>query len=438
MKRFAAILSVLMVVVGLGFATGASEEGGDTENVVLSQMVSQGWTHPVHEELSELFTEETGIAVDWQVTPADQHHDLLRTKLNAGEAPDIFWIQSNPFAVKTELDPEKNCIDFTGEEWVDVLEPARLPSVSYNGRVYGQMLWHGSVEFPILYNKTLFEELGLSTPDTYADFRGAAAAIAQEGIVPVYEHVPSGWHHVLHIMQIGGSYVQANPDVYEQLNKNEITVSDVPGLLRAVTQLKEFADLGYFGEDFLSNTGSDVVAQLAERRAAMYAGGVTTPQQIAEDYPESTDEWGAFVIPFNDNQTFPGNPSGPAMFGYSQSPYQEQIREYFRWTTRIDNLQYLLDNHPEWTNIDLSPAAEAQIEQHYNPLEQQVVDSLTDEAMSYTVMQSSVKYINEQWMDMGADLEAMFVGAMTPEEVVAAIDDRRERLARAQSDPNWQ
>ena len=57
--------------------------------------------------------------------------------------------------------------------------------------------------------------------------------------------------------------------------------------------------------------------------------------------------------------------------------------------------------------------------------------------MPYTIMQTGVKYMNEQWMDMGADLEAMFIGAMTPMDVVNAIQERRGRLARAQGDPAW-
>ena len=40
------------------------------------------------------FEEETGIAIDYQIVPADQYFNLLRTKLNSGEAPDIFGGQS--------------------------------------------------------------------------------------------------------------------------------------------------------------------------------------------------------------------------------------------------------------------------------------------------------------------------------------------------------
>ena len=59
------------------------------------------------------------------------------------EAPDVFWIQTNPFAIKVELDPEK-IVDLSNEKWVEVMNPLRIPSVSYDDKVYGLMLWHNS------------------------------------------------------------------------------------------------------------------------------------------------------------------------------------------------------------------------------------------------------------------------------------------------------
>ncbi|MGQ9747759.1 MAG: extracellular solute-binding protein [Candidatus Caldatribacteriaceae bacterium] len=128
------------LVVFLVWTIGCAAWAQSSKEIVLTEMISQGWTTEADEELARKFTEETGIKIDRQIVPAAQYHDLLKAKLNAGEAPDIFWSQTNPFAIKTELDPEKNCADFTGEPWVGVMNPQRLPAVSYNGKVYGLML----------------------------------------------------------------------------------------------------------------------------------------------------------------------------------------------------------------------------------------------------------------------------------------------------------
>ena len=53
------------------------------------------------------------------------------------------------------------------------------------------------------------------------------------------------------------------------------------------------------------------------------------------------------------------------------------------------------------------------------------------------VLQDVVTYFNEQWGDISTNLASMFIGDMTPEEVLQAIDDGRAQLAAAAGDPAW-
>jgi raffinose/stachyose/melibiose transport system substrate-binding protein len=154
-KLLATIICALLVLTPM--ATLA-------ENVTLTMQVSSGWTDEADEYLAEKFFEETGTRIEFQVVPADQHHDLLKTKLNAGEAPDIFWIQASPLNIYGELDPAKNCLDLSGAAWENLMPAARVEAVSYDGKLYGQAIWNKSISFPIIYNKTLFKELGLEVP----------------------------------------------------------------------------------------------------------------------------------------------------------------------------------------------------------------------------------------------------------------------------------
>ena len=53
------------------------------------------------------------------------------------------------------------------------------------------------------------------------------------------------------------------------------------------------------------------------------------------------------------------------------------------------------------------------------------------------MVQTSVNYIDSQWMDVGKDLEAMYTGAMTPQDVLDTIMRRRTEQAELQKDPGW-
>ena len=165
------------VLLGLALAAALVAPAFAEAKITLTQMVSQGWTTDADEALAKKFTAETGIGVEFQVVPADQYSNLLKVKLASGEVPDIFWIQSNKWTVKTDIDAEKNALDMTNESWVKTMPAGKIESVSYKGKVYGQGYFVKGISFPVLYNKTLFQSLGLKVPRSYADLQKAGDAL---------------------------------------------------------------------------------------------------------------------------------------------------------------------------------------------------------------------------------------------------------------------
>ena len=87
MKKLTFIVFGLLLVLPVGSFQAQ-------EPVTLTYMASQGWIPDAEIELGAQFEEETGIHVDYQIVPADQYFTLLQTRLNTGEATDIFGGQS--------------------------------------------------------------------------------------------------------------------------------------------------------------------------------------------------------------------------------------------------------------------------------------------------------------------------------------------------------
>ena len=59
----------------------AATEAPVKEAVTLTYMASQGWIKDAELELAKKFEAETGIHVDYQIIPADQYFNVLKTKL---------------------------------------------------------------------------------------------------------------------------------------------------------------------------------------------------------------------------------------------------------------------------------------------------------------------------------------------------------------------
>jgi raffinose/stachyose/melibiose transport system substrate-binding protein len=94
-----------------------------------------------------------------------------------------------------------------------------------------------------------------------------------------------------------------------------------------------------------------------------------------------------------------------------------------------DSLAYMTENVGKFNQLPYKNAPSA-----YSAVVQDFYDRYPNKV---AVFQASVKYYNPAWMDIGKDMSAMFLGEMTPEEVLTDIDKLRADQAAAASDPAW-
>lgn len=408
----------------------------DFSGKTLSIMVSQGWMDNRYDATISRFEDTYGCTVDLQTVPADQYTDLLHSKLDTGTCTDIFWIQSNPFAIESMLvEPEKYCMDFSDASWKDVIPEARLSSCTYDGKLVGLQIWHNSPEYVMLYNKTLFDELGVTAPKTYDELLKVCETISGKGIVPWFIPGADGWQHPLAFFQIGGVYEQAEPGLYEKLNTNKATFAENPLMLKVLEQYKELSDKGYFGEDWIGSDSSNMANDFADRKIAMAMSNSSFIKQI-KDETTTKDEFSMFLIPLADNDTFPTNPSGPLMLGYKDSENPELVKTFFDFVCTAESLQEVLDNSPAYTNLHINEDV-VKIEQHWLPEEESFMQSVDPAKMATPVLQTGTKYTNDYWMDFGADLIAYCTNQMDAKTVLSNMDTKRAEAAKLAKDPDW-
>ncbi len=382
----------------------------------------------VDQKIAKVFEKETGIKIDFQIVPDAQWRDLLKVKLASGEAPDIFLVDADPFSLNDRIHPAENCIDLSKEKFISRMDPVFLPSISYKGKVYGLSIFPGVKIWIYYYDKALFKKLNLEPPKSYAEFKKVCQTIKNTGVVPVYECLANGWHQVLPLFEIGATYERAHPKLYDELNANKFQVTDVPGLGRTLTELKEFADLGFYNKDYMTANYDDGYKVMAEGKAAMFMAGLGWREQLDQIYPGKGENIGFFIMPWCDNQILNVNPAGNARFGNKKSKHVKEILQYFRFLTRHDILQMRQDLDDSTLVLNW-PEIPTRLPKD--------IDALFKNSKQGTVMQYGVKYIDSQWMDVGKDIEAMYAGALTPKQVVDNIQKRRIEQATLQKDPYW-
>jgi raffinose/stachyose/melibiose transport system substrate-binding protein len=415
--------------------SGASPSAGvvsASSKVTLSYILSKGWDTNAEQELARRFEAESGIHIDFQIVPADQYTNILKVKLVAQNAPDIFGAQSGASDLKTSYDIQKNGVDLSQEEWVRREDPLSVAQTTLDGKVYGLTLWDTlGTTWVVNYNKAIFQRLGLSVPKTYAEFKALCLKIQAAGINPLYEPVSSGWHTVLWFIEIGPRYEELSPGFSDKLNANQATFAGNPTMLLALQQLKEMYNLGFFGPTSFKDLNDDVLKNLVGGKYAMALHTIGLPTRLQKEFPDSPDarldNWGYFVMPLADNQILNVNPGGPSKFIYSGSKHIEEAKAYFRFLTRPDNLQYLLDNEPAFSGLNFSG-----VKDKFTTEQKALFAAYPRKGLVY---QSAVNYFD--FGSANKNFMEMFLGSLSPEEVLKKIDNNRAVQAKAVNDPAW-
>ncbi|MBO6146390.1 MAG: extracellular solute-binding protein, partial [Lachnospiraceae bacterium] len=140
-------------------ADSAAADTASAAGTTITVMASQDWVEDAEQELGKKFEEETGIHVDYQIVPADQYQDLLLTRLNSGEGPDIWGAQSG-FALKTTYNVEKNAVDLSNEPWMSAYSVFSAEQTGVDGKNYGLTYYDTTTDYYMVYNKKLFEAAG--------------------------------------------------------------------------------------------------------------------------------------------------------------------------------------------------------------------------------------------------------------------------------------
>lgn len=437
-KRIVALL-VCMAMTATAFtgcSSGSDSEGSESSGnggVTITIMASQDWIYDSEMELGEQFEEETGIAVDYQIVPADQYYNTLMTKLNSGEGPDIFCGQSGSYDIVSQYNVEENAVDLSDESWIGYYDEFAKEQTSVGDTVYGMTYYDTTTDYYMVYNKAIFDEYNLEEPASFSDFEEICQTLLDAGITPIYEPCGDGWHETMWFTEIGGKYEDVIDGIVDQLNNNEITFAEVPEFKEALDQLNSLAQNGYFGDNYLSDEYADTAMYMGSGEFAMT---IDKPGQISTYVDASggtytEEDFGMFLIPTLDNDVLNEHPCGPSRFVYSGSEYIDEAKQYLEYIATQDSIQYMIDNESKIENLPF----ELDQEPSYSEYTTEFLDSFEK---SGVVFQDSIKYLNPQWTELTQDIESMFIGDMTSQEVLEAIDTRRTTQAEAAGDEAWQ
>ena len=224
----AASLTMCLALTACG-GSGSQSQGGDSGKP-LTVAIWDNNQLPGLKEIIEDFTTETGIEVEIQMVPWDQYWTLLEAGAQGGDLPDIFWMHSN-YSQKfmsndilldlTDKVAQSSTVDMANY-YQDIAE-----LYQYDGKIYGIPKDYDTIG--LWYNKTMFDEAGISYPDetwTWDTFAEAAEKLtkadgSQYGFTSPASFNQDGYYNLIYSM--GGSVL--SEDKTKSMWNSEETVA---------------------------------------------------------------------------------------------------------------------------------------------------------------------------------------------------------------------
>lgn len=183
MKKFLSVLMCVVMLLSLAAVPAMAEE-----NVEIDMFISSPEYADAVRALIEAYKEVApNVTINYETTQND-YPTLLKTRINAGMTPDIFSTTSG----KEIADYIEYSYNFAAEPAAEAMDPAVKSMMLYGeDEVHGFAL-KGNF-FGLLYNKAIFEEVGIEVPKTLDEFESACATLAEAGYQPVSTGFAEWW-----------------------------------------------------------------------------------------------------------------------------------------------------------------------------------------------------------------------------------------------------
>jgi raffinose/stachyose/melibiose transport system substrate-binding protein len=155
----------------------------------------------------------------------------------------------------------------------------------------------------VLYNKAVYEELGLTVPTTWEEFAANNEAIlAAGGAAPVGQTYSDTWTSQLFILADYYNVQVQDPEWAEKYTNNQAKYVDQPALT-GFQRLQEGFESGWYQEGFEAATFDDGQNMLAAGEIAHYPMLSFALSSIAENHPDAIADIGYFGQPGDDAAT---------------------------------------------------------------------------------------------------------------------------------------
>lgn len=351
-------ISVLMLAACGNRADSAKpDEGGakgseQVELTVWGDQANQSSFESAFKAINEAFeAEHPDIKLNFQFSGTETAID---TAVKSNSLPDVFFVQGNK-TPKMDLYVESGALLPLDEYGMDTSRYGEdaLEYAKVDGKLYASPPAFMDSQL-IFYNKDIFEQEGLTVPNTFNEFVSLAAALKEKGITPFSLPGKAEFERAWLAFALMPALAD---DAVSAINEGNGTFKE-ESIIKAFQTIRDFADQGYFTKDLASVDNAGAQLAFTNGKTAMIADGTwNDPTFVGAGV-----NLGRFYIPTESGERIaPQSFSNATTYAVSaETKHPQQAAEYVKFLSG-QKAQQLFEDHTGAVPVleDITPRDES-------------------------------------------------------------------------------
>lgn len=397
----------LMTTAALGLAAAATAVPAFAQELTFWSWRQED--KAVYEELIGKFeAENPGITVKFEPFEATQYNTILATALAGDEGPDIMQVRA--YGGFESVAEAGYLMPLSGEiDGLDAMPEGNLAAETLrsDGKIYAVPFATQSVL--VIYNKGMFDEMGLSVPQTMDELLALCDKVEANGTYCFGNGTATAWQNETIVSALGASI--AGRSFYDDLMAGNTDFTD-ERFVEALKALKTYSE--HFPDGFTGLDYPSAQQIFSSELSAMFAGGSFQLSAFQAQNPDL--DLGVFAAPGKsaDDEKLVATWNDGGYAGNAKTEHPEAVKKFL---TFLASPEFAQDFANKLGNVSPVPGVSFE-----NPLLKDVA-KLDEQSVPYIML------TNFRWEEptgstlLQTEVQKMLAGEATPEEAAKAVND---------------
>lgn len=401
----AGVSAAALALSACGSGSNPAESQGGNEAISFVTWVG-GDAGEKWENVADAYEEATGVPVDIEIVPSETYDQVISSRIEAGNAPDL---------IETITDKQAGFVDgglltdLSDQPWVSQGIPAVQGFQDYfDGKTYAFI---PALDVAgVFYNVEIFEANGLEVPTTWEEFETTVEVLKTAGITPLAVGAKDGWTLNVQANQMATGALYDTDQTLElrdgTLPFSESSWVDVLDAWDGLIKNGAY-DAQALGIDWPSSAN-----QFASGDAAMIIQGSFALPAIREAAPDLNV--GIFPLPFPAGATSPvASVSYGSMLAVPTGAANETgAKDFLDFIAQPENLLGFLNDAKAFSGVNgVTPEVDPALES--------IAELVETRSAEYNLTPgASVAVVSE----VATGVQGLFAGTATVADVLAAMD----------------